>query len=408
MKVVEINVTCGRGSTGVIAVEIARLLKERGHEAYIAFGQSTTSEPNSFRIGTPLENKIHGLWNTRILGEEGSGTKSGTKRFLRWLDEIKPDLIQIHNLHSNFLHYELFFSYLEKKQIPVVWSFFDCWPFTGKCTHFTANGCRKWETECGKCPQLHSSGSITWFFDKTKKMHRLKKRWFANLKSLDIIVCSNWLKGEVQKSFLKAQPIHMIYNWIDEKKFSENHDDSVFARYGLDARKKMLVSVSAFWDDHTTRFEDAYRLAEILPSDYHLVIIGAKVTKRELHPNMTHISFVEGTEELSKLYSAAIAFVGFSVEDTFGKVFAEAMLCGTPCVVFDSTACAEVVGDTGYAVAPHDVTAMMQKIEEVASNGRAYYSERCKERVVQNYNYHDNVNKYIDIYESIVPQGKEE
>ena len=406
MRIVEINVTCGKGSTGVIAVEIAHMLEEKGHEVYIAYGQGQTSEPNSFRIGTPLENKIHGLWHTRILGEEGNGTKRGTREFLNWLDEIQPDLVQIHNLHSNFLHYELFFSYLQKKQIPVVWSFFDCWPFTGKCTHFTANGCRKWETECGKCPQLHTSGAITWFFDKTRKMHRLKKRWFSNLKSLDIIVCSNWLKGEVEKSFLGNHPIHMIYNWIDQSKFSETHDESIFERYSLDSNKKILVSVSAFWDDHTTRYDDAFRLAELLPSDYHLIIIGAKVTPKPLHPNMTHINFVEGTQELSKLYSAAIAFVGFSIEDTFGKVFAEAMLCGTPCIVFDSTACPEVVGDTGYVVAPHDVKAMLEKAREVAANGRAFYSERCKERVNKNYNYRENVGQYIDIYESIVSSHK--
>ena len=30
MKVVQINVTCGHGSTGVIAIEIAELLKSNG------------------------------------------------------------------------------------------------------------------------------------------------------------------------------------------------------------------------------------------------------------------------------------------------------------------------------------------------------------------------------------------
>lgn len=406
MKVVQINVTCGHGSTGVIAVEIAELLKQRGHEAYIAYGQGTTDFPNSFRIGTPRENKIHGLWNTRLLGEEGTGTKKGTRLLLNWLDDIKPDIVQIHNLHSNCLNYEMFFYYLKEKQIPVVWSFFDCWPFTGKCTHFVANGCRKWETECGNCPQLHTSGAITWLFDKTRKMYNLKKKWTSGLKSLDVIVCSNWLKSEVQKSFLKDRPIHMIYNWIDMSKFSEIHDDSIYEKYGLDRNKKILVSVSAFWDDKTTRYTDALRLAEILPAEYQLVLVGKKVTQKELLPNMKHIDFVAGTKELSKLYSAAIAFTGFSVEDTFGKVFAEAMLCGTPCVVFNSTACPEVVGDTGYAVEPHNVEQMFDKVKEIVKNGKDFYSQRCKDLVTSRYGYEENVNKYIDIYEQIYNDNK--
>lgn len=405
MIVVQINVTCGKGSTGVIAVEIAELLLKSGHQSYIAYGQGESNYDNSYRIGTPIENKFHALWYTRILGEEGAGSKIGTRKFLSWLDIIKPDIIQIHTLHSNFLNYEMFFAYLKEKQIPVVWSIFDCWAFTGKCTHFSVSGCRKWETECGYCPQLHTSGSVTWFLDKTRKMFNLKKKWISGLKSLDIIVCSNWLKSEVKKSFLKEYPIHMIYNWIDTNKFKEIHDDSIYEHYSLDKKKKILVSVSAFWDDKTTRFTDACRLAAILPSDYQLVIIGSKITKKKLMPNMVHIPFVNGTMELSKLYSAAIAFVGFSVEDTFGKVFAESMLCGTPVVVFNATACPEVVGDTGYAVEPHNVEQMLDKVLEIELNGRIYYCERCKKRVIDNYGYEQNVSKYIGIYKEVLKRS---
>ena len=400
MKVLQINVTCGKGSTGVIATEIAQRLEAKGHEAYIAYGQGTTNYSKSFRIGTDLENKIHGLWNTRILGKEGFGTTCGTRKFIKWVDSIQPDVVQIHNLHSNFLNFPMFFKYVRKKNIPVVYSLFDCWTFTGKCTHFTEPRCRKWETECGNCPRLQT-GPITWFFDRTKSLYNIKKKIFTTLPSLDIIVCSNWLKGEVEKSYLSKWPIHMIYNWIDMTKFKEIHDDSIYEKYGLNKNQKLLISVSASWDDITTRYSDALRLSEIIPNEYQLIIVGSLTSKRPLHKNMKHINFVNGTEELSKLYSSALAFVGFSVEDTFGKVFAETMLCGTPAVVFNSTACPEVVGDTGYAVAPHDVAEMLEKVKEIDKNGRAFYSERCKEHVKTNYDYATNVDEIIAIYEDI-------
>lgn len=405
MKVLEINVTCGHGSTGVIAVEIAEVLRAQGHTCYIAYGQGTTTYDMSYKVGSNLENKAHGLINTRLLGEEGTGTICGTRKFIKWIDSITPDIVHIHNLHSNFLNYDIFFNYLKERKIPVVWSFFDCWLFTGKCTHFVANGCRAWEEGkgCkGNCPQLHTSGFITWFFDKTAKMYNQKKKWFSSLDSLDIIVCSNWLKSEVEKSFLSSRPIHMIYNWIDPSKFKEIHDDAVYEKYGIDPNKKILVSVSAFWGDNTTRFQDAVRLTELLPQEYQLVIIGKKVTQKPIPHNMVHIDFVSGTEELSKLYSAAHAFVGFSIEDTFGKVFAEAMLCGTPVIVFNSTACPEVVGDVGYAVNPHDVEAMLEKVLEIDKNGRRFYSERGKELVRSQYGYEINVAKYIEIYKRIL------
>ena len=78
------------------------------------------------------------------------------------------------------------------------------------------------------------------------------------------------------------------------------------------------------------------------------------------------------------------------------------MLCGTPAVVFNATACPEVVGDIGYAVEPHNVEEMLDKVNEISKNGRLYYSERCKQHVIKNYNYDINVGKYIDLYESIL------
>lgn len=405
MIVLEINATCGHGSTGVIAVEIAEMLKSLGHTCYIAYGQGTTTYERAYKVGANIENKFHGFLNTRILGEEGTGTTLGTRKFIKWIDSINPDIVHIHNLHSNFLNYEIFFNYLKERKIPVVWSFFDCWPFTGKCTHFVANGCRAWEDGkgCkGNCPQLHTSGFITWFFDKTAKMYNQKKKWFSSLDSLDIIVCSNWLKSEVEKSFLSSRPIHMIYNWIDTSKFKEIHDEAVYEKYGIDPNKKVVISVSAMWDHRTTRLRDALALSKILPEDYQLVLIGKNMTDGSFPKNVVHIDYVNGVQELSKLYSIANVFAGFSVEDTFGKVIAEAMLCGTPVVVFDSTACPEVAGEVGYAVKPHDVEAMMEKILEIERNGRDYYSERGKELVKTRYGYEENVGKYIDIYSRII------
>ena len=402
MKVVHINVTCGSGSTGVIVTEISDMLRQKGHESYVAYGLGHSDYPNSYRIGSEFENKWHALFNTRILGEEGTGSVCATKRLIQWLEQIAPDIVHLHTFHSNYVNYSLLFNYLRDRNIPVCWSFFDCWPFTGGCTHFAENNCWKWKTECDKCPHLNGNGNATWFFDKTKKLYNKKKEQIRQLTDLNIIVCSEWLKSEVKKSFLGDRPIHMVYNWVDFNKFKEIHDESIYCKYGLAPQKKILLSVSAGWGNFNTRYQDAYRLASLLPADYQLVLVGRKDKDIKIHNNITYIPFVEGTEELSKLYSAALAFVGFSVEDTFGKVFAEAMLCGTPAVVFNATACPEVVGDTGYAVPPHDVNAMLEKIILINEKGRDYYSQRCKDRVLSNYNYEHNVLKYIKIYESML------
>lgn len=401
MKIVEINSVCGTGSTGVIAVEIAEFLRKRGHECYIAYGHGHSDYPYSFKFGSKIETKFHAMYNTRILGLESYGSPHGTNKLIKWISEISPDIIHLHNLHGNYLNFPMLMKYLAEVRIPIVWSMFDTWAITGKCTHFTASGCTKWQNECNNCPQLHSSGAKTYFFDRTNKIFRDKVELIASIPKLDIISCSKWLKGELEKSHLKNRPIHMIYNWIDQEKFGPIIDETIYHKYGIDRKKKILLSVSAYWSKHTTRFEDASRLANILPKEYQLVIIG-KCDVVDFPSNIKHIPFVKGTYELSKLYSAALAFVGFSIEDTFGKVFAEAMLCGTPCVVFDSTACPEVIGQCGYAVTPHDVRAMLNKVEEINRLGKAHFSKECIARVKNLFCYDKNVGEYLKIYEQII------
>ena len=61
----------------------------------------------------------------------------------------------------------------------------------------------------------------------------------------------------------------------------------------------------------------------------------------------------------------AEAYIHLSVEDTFGKVIAEAMSCGTVPVTFNSTACGEISGSYGIIVAPHDVNAIIRSLSKL-------------------------------------------
>ena len=71
-------------------------------------------------------------------------------------------------------------------------------------------------------------------------------------------------------------------------------------------------------------------------------------------------------------------YVHLSVEDTFGKVIAEAMACGTPAVVYNATACPELIGNhCGYVVEKGDVKGVMEAIERIKSNRKDYYSPFC-------------------------------
>lgn len=85
--------------------------------------------------------------------------------------------------------------------------------------------------------------------------------------------------------------------------------------------------------------------------------------------------------------------------EAFPNVVAEAMACGTPCVVTDVGDAAIIVGDTGWVVPPSDSDRLAEAITTALRERRdpAHWSERCKrarQRIVESYSLDGMVNRY--------------
>jgi glycosyltransferase involved in cell wall biosynthesis len=103
------------------------------------------------------------------------------------------------------------------------------------------------------------------------------------------------------------------------------------------------------------------------------------------------------------MYSAADAYVHLSTADTFGKVIAEAMACGTPAIVYNVTACPELIGEgCGAAVALHDIDAIVKELEKIKANGREFYSHKCIDNVLNNFSYKKCVEQTLEIYNEML------
>lgn len=401
MKVLMINSVSGYGSTGSICEDIATVLEKQGHKCYIAYGQLFTSYPKSFKIGTKLENHIHNI-GSRILGTQGYFSRNGTKNLISYIENVKPDIIHLHNLHGNYLNLKVLFEYLISSQIPIVWTLHDCWAFTGKCSHFTDVQCFKWKTHCYECPQVKAYPPSL-FFDKSREMYDDKKKWFTDISKMTIIPVSKWLESEVKQSFLKKYPIKSIYNWVDHSIFKENIDQEFITKYKINVDKFNIILVSAGWNITDVKWIDALKLSTIIQDSMQILMIG-NVSSPELLPkNITHISYLDGKEELAKAYSIADVYVHLSTEDTFGKVIAEAISCGTPAIVYNSTACPEIIDEScGYVAEKRNVVQIFDSILRIKEKKRTSFSEHCRKRVIEKFDLDTNVNSTINIYEKML------
>ena len=83
MRILQVNVVCGIGSTGRIATDIHQALIQDGHESMIAFGRNDAKNcDTTYKIGR-IENILTDVFMTRVFDRHGATGKQATLDFCR-------------------------------------------------------------------------------------------------------------------------------------------------------------------------------------------------------------------------------------------------------------------------------------------------------------------------------------
>lgn len=388
----QINVTANWGSTGKIAESIGVAALNQGWESYIAYGRyNNPSQSKLIKIGSQLDVYTH-YAEQRVWDNEGLSSRSATKKLIAQIKEINPDVVQLHNIHDHYLNYRILFEYLNSTNIQVVWTFHDCWAFTGHCFHFVTKNCNKWKTECYDCP-LKSEYPKT-LFDRSKKNYELKKYLFTSCKNLTIVPCSEWMANFVSESFLKEKRMQVIHNGVDLNVFkpvgNKNSND-----------KFHVLAVSNVWNKDKGLF-DIYQLRKDLSSEYNITIVGLSDAQiKELPDGIVGIQRTQNVQELVELYSSADVLINPTYADTFPTVNLEALACGTPVITYNTGGSPEAVDEnTGVVVSQGDVLALKEFIEKMRLHPLS--SDLCRKRAEQYFDKNKCFNKYIQLYESLL------
>lgn len=368
MRIVQIN-GGAKGSTGKIMMGIADVARAQGHEVMCASPITTTNRDAGedcgyYRIGT-FNSRRANVALARITGFNGCFAWFETYKLLKKIDEFKPDIIHFHNLHDSYINLPMLFSYIKKHNVPTVWTLHDCWSFTGQCPYFTIVRCDKWKTGCHNCPQYKEYPAS--LYDNTKRMWKLKKKWFTGIGNMTIITPSKWLAELAKESYLKGYPIEVINNGIDLDVFKPT-PSNFRERYGIPAEKHIVLGVSFAWG-YRKGLDYFVEMAEKLGEQYQIVLVGTDdEIDKNLPQNIISIHRTQNQKELAEIYSAADVFAMPTREENYPTVNMEAIACGTPVVTFNTGGSPEMLNEKVDRVVPvDDVNEMMSEIKNICT-----------------------------------------
>lgn len=413
MKIVQIN-TFPNKSTGNIMMNIHKELIEEGHDSYVCWGRGRNAEnDHEIAIKDNWGVKLHGVY-TRLFDRTGFASSHATKKLLNYLDEIIPDIIHLHNLHGYYINIEMLFNYIKQHNIKTVWTLHDCWAFTGHCAYFSMCACEKWKTECYHCEQI-STYPASWKIDSSRWNWKKKKNLFDEIDAT-IVVPSNWLKKQVEMSFLRKHPINVVYNGLDLKTFrpaNQNDIDATVKKYKFDD-KPIILGVASEW----TKRKGLADFIELSKRNLNLqfVIVGLNNKQLKKIPiSIKGISRTDKIEELIALYSAADLFFNPTYEEVFGMVNIEALACGTPVLTYDTGGSPEIMRETNEKDIINiikkenccnvDIEETGEKIQEIVRNNKKkdcnYVKRECY-KIANLFRIDIMISEYLKLYKQIV------
>lgn len=195
-------------------------------------------------------------------------------------------------------------------------------------------------------------------------------------RSVAVVAVSKSTKDDIVDFFdIDPEKIHVVNNGYDDQRFRViASPQQVLERYQLRSGEYFLFVGSILKHKNIVRLVQSF---SGLDSCFKLIIAGAckdveyldeiKSVAADLGLSESRFKYLEYVtdEELPYLYNGAIALVLPSLHEGFGVPIIEAMACGTPVIVSNSSAMPEVGGNAALLVDPYSVESIAAAMQEI-------------------------------------------
>lgn len=398
---IQIDSCLGKGSTGRITEAIGGIMKKQGWDCYVVHGARYLGKTqlNSIQVVSENQEYLHAL-GSMLFDRHGLCSSVQTKKVVQKLRRLKPDIVHLHCVHGYYINYEILFDFLKEINVPVVWTFHDCWAFTGHCAHFAFANCEKWKTGCYTCPLIHDYPKSL-FIDNSKSNWNLKKQSFTSIKNMHIVGVSNWLADLAKQSFLRDYPVHVIYNGVDLSIFKPNKNN-IRHRYNIANNEIMVLGVATAWSPEKG-LEEFKKLSQ--EKGIKVVLVGISSELKKILPKeIISINRTESQKELAEFYSTADVFVNPTYNDSFPTVNLESLACCTPVITYRTGGSPEAVDEyTGVVVEQGNYEELLNTIQLFKETSfKDKHSGDCRRRAEECFDKDMRFQEYSTLYNKLL------
>ena len=321
-----------------------------------------------------------------------------------------PDILHLHNLHTNYFDLRILPSLSQK--VPLVITLHDTWLMSGHCGY--SLDCQRWQTGCGHCP-------YPWVYpqvkrDATAKNWLVKKKIFESSR-IYIAAPSQWILDQAKQSILTPAIIdsQVIHNGVDLTLFCPA--DQLKARQFLNLPQDAFIvlfvadkAISNYYKDFST-VQKSVELAAQKIKNQNVVFVSLGGENRIEQINQAkiyHVPFQTDSIRVAAYYQAADVYIHAARADNFPNVILEAQACGLPVIATAVGGIPEQIieGETGFLTPAADSEAVASRLVQLANDHVLAGQMRVNStRHAQlNFDLNQQVSRYLSWYQDILRQ----
>ena len=325
------------------------------------------------------------------------------KRLNRLLKDLRPDAINVHNLHG--AGWEPAIVGVCAQHAPTVWTLHDMWSFTGRCAY--SYDCHKFIKGCdGSCPTHMEYPPLSPKLIPRAWKHR--RDLFSNNPQLIAITPSRWLASLAKTGLWEGHHIEVIPNGLDLDSYHSANPVVACRELGINTQDPILMVAAQKISDRRKGWNILVEaLKRVRRRPLTLIVLGEGDPDFQIEGiNLRRLGYINDEQTKVHAYSASDIFVHPALEDNLPNVIMEAIACGTPVVAFNAGGMAEMFhpDKTGWladSLSPEALASTLDKACNDLKHGKNMRNA-CRVQAEEEYDQALQAKRYSRIFRSLI------